>query len=200
MVIAAVLLVDPTRQRRSLVVEEDAAVFHCRFTLNPASGFDIERVFVFNGYVGPPVPGRDANLLGEVVDAKDRAALVAARDDQGTRDAGQGMRNDLGERRFPLASNFTDVDFSFANQAVDDNALADGADQDYFAGRRLGVFAECRVRARDAVEVRLQVVRGADDAGPVTGVDPELGHCSRVGQGEAALRRRRLDDLGLAQS
>ena len=36
-------------------------------------------------HVGPPVPGRDADLLREIVDAEDRPALVAAGDDEDAR-------------------------------------------------------------------------------------------------------------------
>ena len=39
---------------------------------------DVECGLAIGRNVGPPVPGRDADLLGEVLDAENRTALVAA--------------------------------------------------------------------------------------------------------------------------
>ncbi len=99
-----------------------------------------ERVALANGHVRPPVPGRDADLLRDVVDPEDRPALVAAGDDQRARDAGPGARDDLDDRRLPAALDLPDVELAGADETVDLAAPAERAHDHDVGGRR----ASCR--------------------------------------------------------
>src|SRR5690606_1575869 len=86
-----------------LVVDEEPAVLDLRGALGVPAGQHVEGVLVPGGHVVPPVPGGDADLLRHVVDAVDRAALVAAGDDERAGHAGHGVGHDLLEGGLPLA-------------------------------------------------------------------------------------------------
>ncbi len=105
---------DPEIEVGLFVIEEDAAVFDAGLTLLILAGENVERGLVIGRDVGPPVPRGDADLFGEVVNAEDRAALVAAGDDQGAVDAGQGVGDGLQKEGFPFAANAADVDLARA--------------------------------------------------------------------------------------
>ncbi len=96
------------------------------------------------------------------------------------------MLDHLRERRFPLAANRADIDLPLADEAVDYGAPADGADQDHFAPRRLRVVAEHRLHAGDPVDIGLQILRRADHARPVAGIDVQFCRRTRMGKCEAA--------------
>src|SRR5580692_2559060 len=151
MVVPTVFLVDPAGERRGFVVEEDAAVCDSGFADDPTAGFDVERIFVGGGDIGPPVPGRDADVFREIVDAVDGSTLVAAGDDEGARDAWEGMIDDLSEGRFPFAANGADIDFVLADEAIDEGAFADGSNDDEVIARRRCGFDEGRGQASYAL-------------------------------------------------
>ena len=141
----------PAAEGRGLVVEEDAAVLDRGLAAHVAPGRDVERGAVADGHVGPPVPGRDADLLREVVDAEDRAALVAAGDDQGAVDARPRPLDDLDERGLPAAADLADVELAGLDEPLDQAAPAQRADDDGRAARGRALDAApagCRSRAR----------------------------------------------------
>ncbi|OQB95516.1 MAG: hypothetical protein BWX86_01161 [Verrucomicrobia bacterium ADurb.Bin122] len=123
---AAELLRGPTGQARSLVVEEDAAVFHDRLAGDVAAGAHVGLGAFLRRHVGPPVPGRDAELFGKFVEAVDRAALVAARDHQCTGDARHGRFDGGNDKRLPLARKVRGREFSGKDELVDQRAAAQG--------------------------------------------------------------------------
>src|SRR5215472_12965074 len=80
--------------------------------------------------VGPIVPWRDADLLGEVVNAVNGSAFVTAANNQCIGDSRKRLRHNLQKKGFPFAGDFRSVDFLFANQLVNNCAFADGANED----------------------------------------------------------------------
>ena len=94
---AAELFCCPAAERGGLIVEEDAAILHAGFGLEVTAGCDVERVLMADGDIGPPGPGRDTDLFGEIVDGEDGAALVGAGDDECGADAGEWVRDGLGD-------------------------------------------------------------------------------------------------------
>src|SRR5690606_18679122 len=74
--------VEPAEERGVLVVDEEAAILHLGLAQRVAAGKDVELGALLRRHVCPEVPGRDADLSGELVHAVDGAALVAAGDDQ----------------------------------------------------------------------------------------------------------------------
>ena len=128
---ATIFLIDPASEGRRFIVEEDAAIFDCGLRLGVAAGCDVEGIAVGNSHVGPPVPGRDADLFGEIVDAKDCAALVASGNDKCALYAGQWRIDDSGDGRLPLACDACYVQFASADEVVDQRTFADRANDDY---------------------------------------------------------------------
>ena len=189
----------PAAERGSFVVEEDAAVFDGRLGLEMAAGIDDERVMMRDAHVGPPVPGRDTDLGGEIVDAEDGAALIGAGDHQRAADAGQGTVDDRGDGGLPVAGDAGDVEFAAPYEAVDEGAVADGADEHGVSvtGFR-GHVKECRLQAGDALYVRLEVAGGPNHAGPVGLVNEDGGRMAVRGKGEALGLRAEADVGGLA--
>ena len=78
MIEAAERIVRPVAHAGPFVVEEDATVLHGRLAVGVLTGTGIDLGVFLHGHVGPPVPGRDTQLAGKLVDAVDGAALVAA--------------------------------------------------------------------------------------------------------------------------
>jgi hypothetical protein len=93
----------PGAERRVLVVDEEPAVLHRRRALAVPPRQHVHLVLPGGRHVVPPVPGRDADPGRDVVRAVDRAALVAARDDEGPRTPGIGRSTTALQRGLPLA-------------------------------------------------------------------------------------------------
>ncbi len=191
---AARLLAGPAAQGRRLVVEEDAAVPDRRLTAQAATRARVECVLVPHRHVRPPVPGRDADRLRDVVDSEDRPALVAPGHDQRPGDPGPGPGDRLDERRFPATPDLGDVELPRSNQAVDLAAPAQGADDHDLGGRWPLVLLQDRTEARDAPYVFLEIGRGTQDPGVVARVDQDRGRDTAGRQTHGAGRRCCIDE------
>ena len=173
-VVAAEALPGPVGERRRFVVQEDAAVLDHRLVHQARIHRDAQGGMARHRHVGPPVPGRDADLFRQRVDAVNGAALVAAGDDQGALHAGQRVRHRLDEKTFPLARQRARIDPALPGQFIDEGVAAEGADDDYVAPRCAGLpFGRL---ARHLLDVALQVTRCAQHAGEVV-----LAHHDRGG-------------------
>ena len=126
----AKLFFDPACQIRCFVIKEHAAIPHRRRALHKLSGFHKKLVVMFGRHIRPVMPGRNADLLGQIVNAVNRPALVAAADNQRAGDARQRIGHDLNQERFPFAGDFRDVNFLFMDQPVNQRTFAEGADED----------------------------------------------------------------------
>ena len=135
---------------------------------------------------------------GKIVNAVDGSALVAAGDDEGARDAREGMIDDLGEGRFPFTANRSDVDFVLANEAVDEGAFADRSNDDEITARRRCGLDEGRGQAGYALEVVVEIVGGAQDARPVSRVGAKFSGAAAVRERKAAGGIGGPNILGLA--
>ena len=82
-----------------------------------------EHVLVLHGHVSPPIPRRHADALRDLVDAVDRAASVAARNDQVPVD-------DINDERLPLTFNGFDVPLLLFDKTIYQSALTDGSHDD----------------------------------------------------------------------
>ena len=82
MVIAAIILLHPSCQARSLIVQEDATILHGRLTIRIDTLLDIELVVLLRRHIRPVIPRAHTNLLTQFVDAVNRTTLVTARNDQ----------------------------------------------------------------------------------------------------------------------
>ena len=133
----------------------------------------VERAVMLGRHIGPPIPGRDAHLLAQIIDGEDRAALVAAGEDQGGVNAGQRVTDNLDQRGLPFAGDFGDVNLPLAHKLVNDGTVAEGADQGRVPAQPGGFVRERRLDLRHPVDVGLQVVRHAHHARPVVGVHEE---------------------------
>jgi len=126
----------PAREGGGFVVDEDAAVFDFGLAQGVAAGRDIEFLLLRGRDVAPEMPGRNPDLAGEIEQAVDGAAFIAAGDDEGARDPWQGIFNDLGGKTFPSARQARRVQLSFGGQPVDQGADAERSDEDDITGRR----------------------------------------------------------------
>ncbi len=181
----AELFADPVGKVGGFVVEKDAAVFDAGLAVNVAAGFDEEGIVVLRGDIGPVMPGGDADLFGEIVDAVNGAAFVAAYDDEGALDARERIGDRLGDVGFPLAGDGGGVELFFADEAVDEGGFAEGADEDSGFGEGFFVVGERRGAGGDGGDVGLQIGGGAGDAGEIVGVDVEGGGGGVLDDGEA---------------
>ena len=132
---AAELLACPAGERRRFVVDEDAAVLHGGLALGVHAGRDEQLRLMRRRHVGPPVPGRYADLRRHVVHTVDRAALVAAGNHERAVHPGHGLLDRLHDERFPLSGDRRRVDLLLARQPVDDWAFAQRADNHHLLAR-----------------------------------------------------------------
>jgi hypothetical protein len=98
-----------------------------------------------------------------------------------------------------LAGDGFGIDFAFANQAIDERALADGADQDGVGAERFVVVDERRFDDGDALDIGLQVGGDSKDAGVVSRIDLDGGRRFSLDEGEATGGRRGGDVLRLSE-
>ncbi len=195
----AELLPGPAGELGGLVVEEDSPVLDRGLALHPADGRHVKRVAAARRDVPPPVPRRDADLLGHLVDAVDRPPLVAAGDDKGPGHAGDRVVHDLDEEGLPFAADRHGVDLAARNEAVDERAAAERAEDDRVGtGRRL-VRREGGPQPGDALDVGLEVMGRPKDARPVAVRGPDRGGCARVRQDDGAGRGRIAHNRRVAQ-
>ncbi len=129
-------------------------------------------------YVRPPVPGRNTNLIGKVVDTEDRSAFVAPGNNQRAGYSGQWFRHDLDQKRFPFAGDWRDIDFTIADKVVDNFALSNRANDDHARTKIVPVVGNGGYAIGDAFDVFLQIAYGANHAGMILGVNEE--GCCRV--------------------
>ena len=197
-VVVAELLLDPARERGRLVVQKDAAVLHSRRALDVRARLHVQGAPPLDRHIGPPVPGRYADLLGQVVDAVDRAALVAAGDHQRAGDTGQRLRHHLDHEGFPLALDDLDVELAFLGESIDDSAFAQGADKDRVRARAVLGLREPWYAAGHALDVGLQVLCSAHHAWPLVPVDVDVGERLSSRDDEAGRSGCKLDVALLA--
>ena len=203
MIEAAEALLRPVGQHGRLVVEEQAAVLDGRLFHDARTERHAERAVMRDRHVGPPVPGRDADLFRQRVDPVDRAALVAAGDDQRALHAGHRVRDRLDDEAFPLAGQRARVDLALLREAVDQAVAPERAHDDHVARRRRTVDLPRRGLARHAADVALQVARSAQHAGILVRADDDGRGTSGLDQRDAGLalrvdEPRRADGVDLA--
>ena len=135
--------------------------------------------------IGPPVPGRDADLLREVVDPENGAALAATRDHQRMAHAKYWPVNYGRDSGFPFAGNSTNIEFMTSNQIFDQGAHATGADNhdvvymQICARKQYGGW-----KAGRAVDVTAEVSNGTNHVQPVAAADQYGSRDSVVDQSE----------------
>src|SRR5262249_54229881 len=125
MVVIAVFFLDPAGQCGGLIVDEDTAIFDPRFVVETCIGFH-EKLGVFlSRHVSPEIPGRNTDLFRQIVDAIDRSAFVAARDDQGSFYAGKRIADHLNTKRLPMSLYRVNVELPCSHKLVYPSILAE---------------------------------------------------------------------------
>ena len=99
----AEILRRPEAGLRVLVVDEKAPILHGRLALAVRTGKHIEAGFPLRRDIVPKMPGRDADLRREVVDAVNGPALIASHDDERPGNARQRLLDRLRDKGLPLA-------------------------------------------------------------------------------------------------
>ena len=132
--------------------------------------------------IGPPIPGRDADAGGEIVDAEDGAATVAPGNDEGAVHTGQGMVLELELVAFPLAGEAVGVKFAGGDELVEQRALTEGADDDEIVIGGAGVVFDGGRFASNAGDVLGEIVGGAEDGGRVVGFNEERDGALGIGE------------------
>ena len=122
-VVCAESILHPSRQAGSLVVEEEAAVGHGGFPCRVASLAEGGIAHLLHRRVGPVVPGRNAQLLREFIDAVYGASLVATHDDQCLVHALHGLLHSQHEILLALALQLLLVQFLGLDESLDEGAL-----------------------------------------------------------------------------
>ncbi len=79
-IIGAVGVFHPPREAGSFIIEEDTAITHGRFARRIAAARDGEVLGLCDRHIGPIVPGRNTDLLRELIDPIHRAATVTTDD------------------------------------------------------------------------------------------------------------------------
>ncbi len=150
------------------------------------AGFDEQLRAFRDRHVGPPIPGGDADLLGDLVEAEDGAALVGAGDDEGAVQPGEGVGDGGDDEGLPLAGDGGHVDFSLLDQSVDERAAAQGAGDDGGGAARPAGGDQPRLAAGDALDVGLEIGGGAEHAGVVGAIEVQRGRVCLAHQGKGA--------------
>ena len=112
------------------VVDEDAAVLDRRLALLEHAAVDGDGRRRCGRDVSPPVPGRDADSLRQLVDAVDGPPSIAAGDDESSGHAGHRIRHRLDDGRFPFSGDTHGVQLPGRGQRVDGGALAQRSHHD----------------------------------------------------------------------
>ncbi len=113
----AIFLVDPVAQIRRLVVQKNAAIFHRRRPLHKFSGLHKQFVVMRRRHVRPIIPGRNADLFGQIINAVNRPAFVAAADDQRAVHAAASVWARLESKTIPICRRWANRQFSFHGSA-----------------------------------------------------------------------------------
>ena len=122
-ILGAVGVLDPRGETRRLIVEENATIAHGWFAIAVGSTVHEDGVVMLHGNVCPVVPGRNAHLLGEFVDAVDGSPAVAAGDDE--------LVVHHGDDEFlSLALEQISVDAFLFDELVDGSRMSDGSHED----------------------------------------------------------------------
>ena len=170
---------------RGFVVEEDAAVADAGLGDRVGPGRQGQVRAVRDGHVGPVIPGGDAHLLGDFVDAVDRSAHVRAGDD----DRVAGHLQDIG---LVLSIQGGRVDASFRCEPLDQRAVlragVDGA----------GALHGC-LGAAHAGEILAQRFRCDEDASLVGRVRNHGGGNTFFHEGEPAGGRAALGEARMVE-
>ena len=156
----------PGAERGPFIVDEKAAVAHGRLfgehlvslgqrDCIPAAGPDMV----------PVHKRRDADALGQVEQAVDRAALVAARNDQRTADAGQRVLDEGEEVDLPFSAHAVQRDLAALLQRIQHGAAANGAIEHGGPGRIAGRGVG-RAGPGDKADILLHHARHTPHAGP----------------------------------
>ena len=82
MIISAIILLLPSCQARSLVVQEDATILHGRLTIRIDTLLDVELIVFLRRHICPIIPRAHTDLLAQFIDTIDRTTLITARNDQ----------------------------------------------------------------------------------------------------------------------
>ncbi len=182
-VVGAVGVLHPAGQARSLIVEENAAILHGGLAGGVAAVVDGGVDAVARGHVGPVVPGRHTELLGELVDAVDGAAAVAAGHNEGLVDAGHGVGHDGDDIFFVAALELGQVEGLVLQQGLEGGTVV-GAGHDDAAA--LGLGGQLGVLAAHAAEVGGEVGGGDAHGRIFGGVNIDCGGLPCLKQHEAA--------------
>ncbi len=79
---ATKLVGTPSAKRWPLIIDEDAAIFHLRFSIRISTWSNVEIIVMSDRRISHPIPRRHAYLTRQLVDAIDGTALVRAQDNQ----------------------------------------------------------------------------------------------------------------------
>ncbi len=159
---AAELFISPRPETRLFVVDEYAAIFHGGFAGNMPAGKHVGFGTLAWGNIGPPVPRRDSDRLGKLIDAEYRPAFVAAGNHQRLIDAGNGLSNRGDHKTFPLSFDIGNIQFARGDKAVNHPALSQGTDDDGASGHGT-VGRQGGLYSGHAINIRLQIADGTND-------------------------------------
>ena len=132
-----------------------------------------EFIAMLDGNVGPPVPRRNPNLVGKIIDAINCSSFIASCDNQSAGHAWKRLRDDSDEERFPFAGNGCHIDLVIADQLIDDFAFSNRANDDHVWSKVVFVVRDCGSVVRNAFDVRLQIAGRANDTWEVSGVNKQ---------------------------
>ena len=82
MIITTIILLHPSCQARSLIVQEDATITHSRFTIRIDTFLNIKLVVLLSRYICPIIPRAYTYLLTQFINAINGTTLVTARNHQ----------------------------------------------------------------------------------------------------------------------
>ncbi|OPZ73984.1 MAG: hypothetical protein BWY82_00906 [Verrucomicrobia bacterium ADurb.Bin474] len=133
-VVVAELLVHPTGECRSFVIEEDSTILDS-WLIHPPGRQYVDLILMFDGNICPPIPRRHAHFFRQGVESIHRSAAVAPHDHQGPFDSGNRVVNDLMKKGFPLAADGIDVESAVVDHAVDEGIVSKGSHDDQCVSR-----------------------------------------------------------------
>ena len=146
-VISAKFFLRPSGKCGRFIIQKDAAVLDGGLALKMTARLDEESILMRDGHICPPIPGRNADLLGEFVNAVDSSALVATDNDESGGDTGKGVGHGLDEIRLPLPCQRSGIDLVIADQLLKKGAFTQRGD-DYGRLLRSGLLKKNRGRNR----------------------------------------------------
>jgi hypothetical protein len=184
----AILFEHPSAQCRGFVVNKNASVFYFRTSEQMPSFFDEQFGLLHRRNIRPPIPRRNTDFFGDVVNSVDRSAFITTDNHQGPLHIWKWILNHLDRRRLPLIVQSGGIDFFSFNQVINEFAVMKCAGNNYVWFREgFTIRLHQWLHAGYSFNVILKIFSGDHHSGIVIGAYIDRRHLSVLSQNKISV-------------